>query len=54
EPAVRDGKIVTANGFSSLEFCREILYALEAYPPKMIEKSYRMNKTGVWEAPETE
>lgn len=41
-------------GFSALEFCREILYALEAYSPKMIEKSYRMNKTGVWEAPETE
>ena len=40
--------------FSALEFCREILYALEAYSPKMIEKSYRMNKTGVWEAPETE
>ena len=53
-PAVRDGNIVTANGFSALEFCREILYALEAYSPKMIEKSYRMNKTGVWEAPETE
>ena len=27
-PAVRDGNIVTANGFSALEFCREILYAL--------------------------
>jgi hypothetical protein len=54
EPAVRDGNIVTANGFSALEFCREILYALEAYTPKMIEKSYRMNKTGLWEAPDTE
>ncbi|MEG2243831.1 MAG: DJ-1/PfpI family protein, partial [Muribaculaceae bacterium] len=53
-PAVRDGNIVTANGLSALEFSREILYALEAYPKKMIEKSYRMNKTGVWEAPETE
>lgn len=52
EPAVRDGNIVTANGFSTLEFCREILYALEACPEKMIEKNYRMNKTGVWEAPE--
>lgn len=49
-PAVRDGNIVTANGFSALEFCREILYALEAFSPKMIEKSYRMNKTGIWEA----
>lgn len=53
-PAVRDGNIVTANGFSALEFSREILYALDAYTPKMIEKSYRMNKTGVWEAPEIE
>lgn len=54
KPAVRDGNIVTANGFSALEFTREILYALEADTPKKIEKSYRMNKTGVWEAPEIE
>lgn len=54
EPAVRDGSIVTANGFSALEFSRKILYALEAYALKKIEKSYRMNKTGVWEAPEVE
>lgn len=54
EPAVRDGNIVTANGFSALEFSREILYALEADAPKKIEKSYRMYKTGIWEAPEVE
>lgn len=54
EPAVRDGNIITANGFATLEFAREILYALEAYTPKMIEKGYRMHKTGVWEAPEIE
>ena len=54
QPAVRDGNIVTANGFGALEFCREILYALDADSPKKIEKSYRMNKTGVWEAPEVE
>ena len=52
EPAVRSGNIVTANGFSALEFSREILYALEADSPNKIERSYRMNKTGVWEAPE--
>lgn len=52
EPAVRSGNIVTANGFSALEFSREILYALEADFPNKIERSYRMNKTGVWEAPE--
>ena len=49
EMAVRDGNIVTANGFAALEFSREILYALEADTPEKIEKSYRMNKTGVWE-----
>lgn len=54
KPAVRCGNIITANGFAALEFCREILYALEADTTKKIEKSYRMNKTGIWEAPEAE
>ena len=54
ELAVRDGKIVTACGFGSLEFCREILSALQADTPKKIEKTYRVNKTGVWENPEVE
>lgn len=54
ESAVRDGNIVTANGFAALEFSREILYALEADAPKKIERSYRMNKSGVWEMPEVE
>lgn len=48
-PAVRDGNIITANGFSALEFAREILYGLEADAPSKIDRSYRMNKTGVWE-----
>ena len=52
ELAVRAGNIVTANGFATLEFCREILYALEADSSKKIERSYRLNKTGVWEDPE--
>ena len=52
EPAVRAGNIITANGFATLEFCREILYALEADSSPKIERSYRMNKTGVWEDPE--
>lgn len=46
------GNIITANGFATLEFCREILYALEADSSQKIERSYRMNKTGVWEDPE--
>ena len=52
ELAVRAGNMVTANGFATLEFCREILYALEADSSQKIERSYRMNKTGVWEDPE--
>ncbi len=54
ELAVRDGNIVTACGFGALEFCREILYALQADIPKRIEKTYRVNKTGIWEDPEIE
>lgn len=54
ESAVRDGNIITANGFSALEFAREILYGLEADAPNKIDRSYRMNKTGVWEDPEAD
>ncbi|MDH8700872.1 putative intracellular protease/amidase [Dysgonomonadaceae bacterium PH5-43] len=39
--AARDGKIVTAPGTSPIEFCREVLYALEADTPEAIEESYR-------------
>lgn len=38
--AVRDGNIVTANGNAPVDFCREILYALEADTPEVIEESY--------------
>ena len=41
---VRDGKIITANGTGQLEFCREILYALEADTAEAIEKSYLFYK----------
>lgn len=50
--AVRDEKIVTANGLGALEFCREILYALEADTPEKIEENYRMYKTGIYSGPE--
>jgi len=46
EQAVRDGNIVTANGTAPLEFCREILYVLEADTPEIIEESYRYYKDG--------
>lgn len=44
--AVRDGNIVTANGTAHLEFCREILYALNADEPEIIEESYSFYKNG--------
>lgn len=44
--AVRDGLIVTANGSGYLEFCREILYALEADSAEKIEKNYLFMKNG--------
>lgn len=42
--AVRDGNIVTANGTAQLKFCREILYALDADEPEIIEESYSFYK----------
>ncbi|MDR2951319.1 MAG: glutamine amidotransferase [Prevotella sp.] len=42
--AVRDGNIVTAGGTSQLEFCREILYALDADTAENIEESYQYYK----------
>lgn len=44
QPAVRDGGIVTANGTAPLEFCREILYALEADTVENIDATYRYYK----------
>lgn len=44
--AVRDSNIVTANGTAQLEFCREILYALNADESEIIEESYSFYKNG--------
>lgn len=52
-PAVRADNIVTAGGLGTLEFCREILIALEADTLDKIERGYRMYKSGVWEMPES-
>ena len=49
--AERDENIVTANGIGQLEFCREILYALEADTTDAIEESYLFYKNGF--CPET-
>lgn len=51
QQAVRDGKIVTANGTAALEFAREVLYALEAASEKKIEEWYQFHKLGLYEAP---
>ena len=48
--AVRDGKVVTANGTAALEFSREVLLALEAAPESEIMDWYRFHKLGYYEA----
>lgn len=47
EQAVTDGNIITANGTAQLEFCREILYALKADTPEIIEECYQFYKNGL-------
>ncbi len=44
DQAVRDNNIVTANGNAPLEFCREILYQLDAATPEIIEETYSFYK----------
>lgn len=50
EQAVSDGKIVTANGTASLEFTKEILNLLEAYPKDLINQLYNFHTLGYYEA----
>lgn len=45
--AVRDGKIVTANGTGYLEFAKELLILLENDTPEHIEMFYRFQKDGL-------
>lgn len=42
--AVRDGNIVTAGGTSELEFCREVLHALNADTAENVDESYQYYK----------
>ncbi|GIO27400.1 DJ-1/PfpI family protein [Ornithinibacillus bavariensis] len=53
EQAVRDRKIVTANGTASLEFAKEMLELLEAYPKEQINQLYLYHKLGYYEAEKT-
>lgn len=46
EQAVRDGRMVTANGSGYLEFARELLLLLENDPPEYVEMFYRFQKEG--------
>ncbi len=46
EQAVRDANLITANGSGYLEFTREMLLALDAYPADYIESNYQFFKQG--------
>ena len=50
EQAVRDGNLITANGTAYLEFTKEVLTALNAYPAEHIENYYQFFKFGFIEA----
>lgn len=45
EPAVTDGKLVTASGVAPLEFAVQVLKALDVFSPKTLEAWYKLNKT---------
>lgn len=47
--AVRDGNLITANGTAGMEFAREVLLAIQAYPDKLIEENYHFFKMGFTE-----
>lgn len=49
--AVRDGKIITANGTASLDFAKEVMIALEIVPESKIVEWYNFLKLGAYEAP---
>lgn len=51
QQAVRDGKLITANGTAALEFAREVLYALHVASEEKIEGWYQFHKLGFYDAP---
>lgn len=51
EPAVRDKKIVTANGTATLEFAKEMLLALNIAPEEKVNEWYNFHKEGFYKAP---
>lgn len=50
QQAVRDGNVVTANGTAYLEFAREVLLALDAYPKATVELHYDFYRNGYIDA----
>lgn len=47
--AVRDGKIITANGSAFLEFGKEMMEALQSAPQAEIDEWYEFYKSGYYE-----
>lgn len=45
EPAVKDGKLITASGFAPLEFTREVLKELDVFSPQTLEAWYKLYLT---------
>lgn len=50
QQSVRGGNVVTANGTGYMEFTRDVLLSLGAYPREDIEKHYDFYKVGFYEA----
>jgi hypothetical protein len=46
--SVTDKNIITANGFSPIEFAREIFKEIELKNEKDIEKWFQLFKNGIW------
>lgn len=49
QQVVRSGNIITANGTAFLEFAKEVLLALEAFPQEETEEWYQIFKVGYHE-----
>lgn len=49
QQAVREGKIITANGSAFLEFGREVMTVLESAPQEEIDEWYEFFKNGYYE-----
>jgi len=48
EPAITDGKLITASGIAPIEFAREIFRMLHIYDEDILDKWYQVFKHGIW------